>query len=146
MNSLPTNGGCNSLSSIKPFPETVLLQVRDFVGLHVRDPTVPGPLGLSTNCQRRVAPSNIVAVSPFEKSPTSRIGLGLMIVVDGMRVMRPRWSSRPQSLAGGFQGYEPLIDSCSHSITCLDLESGGLDVDQWAPRQFALVAFRAEFQ
>jgi hypothetical protein len=36
VDSLPTNGGCNGLSSIKPFPETVLLQVRDSVDLHVR--------------------------------------------------------------------------------------------------------------
>jgi hypothetical protein len=53
VDSVPTNGGCNGLSSIKPFPETVLLQVRDSVDLHVRDPTVPGSRGLSTNCQRR---------------------------------------------------------------------------------------------
>jgi len=52
VNSLPTNGGCNGLSSIKPFRETVLLQVKDSVDLHVRDPTVSGSPGLSTNCQR----------------------------------------------------------------------------------------------
>jgi len=55
VNSLPTNGGCNGLSSIKPFPETALLQVRDSVDLHVRAPTVSGSPGLSTNCQRCVA-------------------------------------------------------------------------------------------
>ena len=44
--SLPTNGGCNGLSSIKPFPETVLLQARNSVDLHVRDPAVPGSGGI----------------------------------------------------------------------------------------------------
>jgi len=53
VNSLPINGGCNGLSSIKPFPETVLIQVRDSVDLQVRDPTVPVSRELSTNCQRR---------------------------------------------------------------------------------------------
>jgi hypothetical protein len=46
VNYLPTNGGCNGLSSIKPFPETVLLQARNSVDLHVRDPTVPGSGGV----------------------------------------------------------------------------------------------------
>ena len=50
--SLPTNAGCNGLSSTKPFPEAMLLQARNSVDLHVRDPTFPGTRvavnGLST--------------------------------------------------------------------------------------------------
>ena len=46
VDSLPTNGGCNGLSSIKPFPEMVLLQARNSVDLHVRGPTVPGSRGV----------------------------------------------------------------------------------------------------
>jgi hypothetical protein len=51
---IPTEGRCNGLSSIKPFPETVLLQARNFVDLHVRDPPFPALGELSTDCQRLV--------------------------------------------------------------------------------------------
>ena len=58
--SLPTNAGCNGLSSTKPFPEAMLLQARNSVDLHVRDPTFPGTRvavnGLSTS---RVVPGNL---------------------------------------------------------------------------------------
>jgi hypothetical protein len=58
--SLPTNAGCTGLSSIKPFPETVLLQARNSVDLHVRDPAVPRFWG---NCQRIV--NAALATSPI---------------------------------------------------------------------------------
>jgi hypothetical protein len=68
--SLRTNGGCNGLSSIKPFPETVLLQARNSVDLHVRDPAVPGSRGavneLSTS--RSAAPSGLHHLSGWSLS------------------------------------------------------------------------------